>query len=107
MALSSFSAPNDTFKTELVATVSTGTDNYGLSVWIYDDTTNYEAWTATLSSSEEKALAKVYSSYMMKMSCNITTLNSVSDDNRAGSGCCIQDGRTSGTNEGSGYCMIL
>ena len=108
MALSSFNtSPNDSFKTTLVADVATGTDTYGLSVWIYDDTANYTAWTATLSSSEEKALAKVYSSYMMKMTCNITTLNSVSDDTRAGSGCCIQDGRTSGTNEGSGYCMIL
>ena len=87
MALSSFAAPNDSFKTTLVADVGTGTDTYGLSVWIYDDTTNYTAWTATLSSSEEKALAKVYSSYMMKMSCNITTLNSVSAP--AGSGCCI------------------
>ena len=108
MALSSFNtSPDASLMTTLVATVSNGTDNYGLSVWIYDDTSSYTAWTATLNTAEEKALAKVYSSYMMKMNCNITTLNSVTGDTRAGSGCCIQDGRTSGTNEGSGYCMIL
>lgn len=89
MALSSFATPSDSFKTELVAAVNTGTDTYGLNVWIYDDTTNYTAWTATLSSAEEKALAKVYSSYMMKMSCDISTLNSVTGDSLAGSGCCI------------------
>ena len=73
MALSTFNTnPDSSLKTELVATVNDGTDNYGLSVWIYDDTANYTSWEATLSTSEEKALAKVYSSYMMKMNCNIT-----------------------------------
>ena len=53
MALSNFNTnPDASLMTTLVTTVSTGTDNYGLSVWIFDDTARYEAWTNTLVSNE-------------------------------------------------------
>ena len=83
-----------------------------MSTWLYSDS-GFDAWTSAVKSSSsstenEKEWVDSYSSYVLRIFCNITKIevNSVVYDktnNRAGSGCCIRDK----TAKGGGYCMFI
>ena len=101
--LESFStSPSDAFKT------SFGWDSdstYGLEVWLYEDPT-FDAWSADRAAEDEATRTTKetgdmndYSSYTIKMRCNISDVNGVVAG--ANYGCCLRDK----SQDGGGYCM--
>ncbi len=103
--------PGADFKTEFIKKTDAD-NNYEFSTWLYADSA-FTNWSASITSStsateNEKEYVTAYSSYTLRMFCNITkiTVDGVTYDvqkNRAGSGCCIRDFSA----KGGGYCMFV
>ena len=103
--------PLETFSTspssEFMTLFAWDDSTYGLRVWLYDDPTftNWHADRAAEADTErttkETGYMDDYSSYTIKMECNISNVNGVVAS--AGYGCCLRDK----SQDGGGYCMTM
>ena len=83
--------------------VDDGREKYGLTTWLYADD-GFETWKTTASTKAEKSLANEYSSYTIKMFCDISQIKLYDDlFGKVGFGCCLRDL----TQQGGGYCLRL
>lgn len=76
-----------------------------MKVALYADTEAWDAWSGQSSLDEaERDYAENYSSYVLRIYCDITKVNSVTfADSRVGMGCCLRDE----SQDGGGYCTVL
>ena len=81
-------------------------NEYEVSTWLYADTA-FDTWKDTVEKSgteNQKELALQYSSYTLRMYCNIKKIDGKDyQQNRTNSGCCLRDA----SQKGGGYCMLL
>ena len=95
MSITSFSTPDSSFKTEFInCTSCTITGTYGLDVWLYDDSA-FTSWSDTITTSStelEQTLKSRYSSYTLRMKCNIDSILNVDNTgDKSNWACCLRD----------------
>jgi len=93
-------SPSDEFKTVFI-----NQSTFGLSVWLYQDSM-FDTWYAARAAEDENerttketGYMDEYSSYTIKMQCNISDVNGIVAG--ANYGCCLRDK----SQDGGGYCM--
>lgn len=96
------------FKTEFLK-FADASNEYEMSVWLYADT-DFDRWKAAVQATSasptesEKEYANSYSSYTLRIYCNIKEVANIDHtSNRVESGCCLRDA----SQKGGGYCMKL
>ena len=83
-----------------------GTDDYGLAVWLYEDSA-FTDWQSALSNptDEEVILRDSMSPYTLAMECNLTAIGTNgTTGNKSGYGCCLRD---LSWKKGGGFCMVV
>ena len=85
-----------------------GTDDFGLDVWLFQDDA-FKDWKKSVywdsaSTDIEERFAYVYSDYTLQMQCNLANISgSDTSVDKSGWGCCLRDESI----YGGGYCMVV
>ena len=97
-----------TFFSQFDGTTYTG--NFGLKVFLYDDSATFAAFQAAVENDTSATTLYVsqsedYSSYTMAWTCDLTSMIASQANGQAGDGCCLRD--TDEDTLGGGYCLIV
>ena len=89
---------------------STYTGNFGLEVFLYDDSATFAAFQAAVEADTSATTLYVsqsedYSSYTMAWNCDLTSMIASQANGQSGDGCCLRD--MDEDTLGGGYCLIV